>query len=458
MNFSPWGCALALLLTFPSSQAETPGPEMRYSAEQLQQDFRFLQGAIAKTHPGVAFSTDLTRLHSAYEEVEARLQQPLDRDQAWRVLARLNPVFADAHLVVSQPAMLENSAAFLKEGGALFPYEVHVDGAGDVFIRSDLGGPVTALNGARIETINGVPARRVVSELLALTHGDAPAFRANLLSLRWWFLYWKNYGAPRQFDLVVERKDGSMDRFRKPASTLAPAMVKDRADFDQAFKFELLPNKAALLTINSFLWPDKERFYAFAGDVFARLHDAGTATLLIDVRANPGGDDDMWKRGILRYIADKPYRHGSTYVKKVIEGRQGPTEQVGDVVEGAISTWEQPELNNPLHFSGKTYVLVGSITYSSAILFSNTMQDFGFAKLVGAGGYARTRQSGGTQTYVLPHTGLNITAPRFILDRPSGIRQPPLVRPDIILPDSPFDRRALIDAFLAGIAKDSQRH
>jgi hypothetical protein len=35
-----------------------------------------------------------------------------------------------------------------------------------------------------------------------------------------------------------------------------------------------------------------------------------------------------------------------------------------------------------------------------------------------------------------------------LLDRPSGIRNPVLVRPDIVLPDSPFNPRALIDALL----------
>ena len=48
------------------------------------------------------------------------------------------------------------------------------------------------------------------------------------------------------------------------------------------------------------------------------------------------------------------------------------------------------------------------------------MHDFGFASLLGAGGAARRSQSGGIRDVALPHTGLTLTLPRFILDRPSG--------------------------------------
>jgi hypothetical protein len=44
---------------------------------------------------------------------------------------------------------------------------------------------------------------------------------------------------------------------------------------------------------------------------------------------------------------------------------------------------------------------------------------------------------------------IEIVVPRFILDRPAGAREPVLVRPDIVLPDSPFDRYALIRALKA---------
>jgi hypothetical protein len=445
---------LCLLAGGPAATAQTAQPEPAqpdavYAPAALQQDFRFLRDEIDRIHPEPGLFASRETLRKAYARVEEQLQQPLSRDQAWRALSTLNPLFADGHMFVVQPDWDAQTRKHLAAGGALFPYEVQVSANGEILIRTELGGAGSALAGMRIEQINGVPAHRVAQDLLALMAGETPALRANLLSRRMWFYYWKTFGAPRQFDLVVARPEGPA-HLRVAASSKTPDSLPATgpAGFDKTYQFELLPGKAALLTINQFLWPDKQAFYAFTRDAFTKIHDAKVTTLIIDVRENTGGDDDMWKTGVLSYLADKPFRNASSYVKKVIAGRASGTEKVGDVVHGFGDTWVEPDLANPLHFSGKTYVLVGRITYSSAVLFSNVVQDFGFGQLVGAGGYARARQTGGVMNIVLPNTRLMVTIPRFVVDRPSGEREPALVHPDIVLPDSPFDRRVTVNALL----------
>lgn len=451
MSIRTCAAALLLCLLLPVSHAQP-----RYSAEQLQQDLQFMQQAIERTHPDPGHSVDAAQLRQAYRAMAAQLRQPMTRDEAWRTLATLNPLFADAHLVLRQPDWLAQTSAHLKAGGTLFPYEVQVDEAGDVYIRSGLGAEGGALAGARIERIDGRPARDVAAELLARAHGDTPAFRANLVSQRWWFLYWKMYGEQAGYELLLDRPEGRSG-MRAAASGKTPALLADAGRFERQFRFELLADKTALMTVNTFYWPDKQAWLDFTQAAFAAMRAAGSTTLLIDVRANGGGNDDMWIDGILRYVADRPYRWASSYRKKVIAGRVSATEKLGDVVSGEIAKWLQPEPGHPLHFSGRTYVLTGRATYSSAILFSNVMQDFGFGQLVGQGGYARARQSGGTQGMALPHTGLVIGAPRLVFERPSAAALPALLRPDIVLPDPPNDGRALVDALLARLAQDAKK-
>lgn len=437
------------LLTGAPALAQTAPLDTVYSPEALQQDFRFLREEIDRIHPDPGLFTSRETLRKAYDKIGAQFRQPMTRDQAWRALATLNPLFADAHMFVVQPDWKELARAHLAAGGTLFPFEVQVSESGEMAIRAELDGSSSPLAGMRIEQINGVPASHVAQELLALTAGDTPALRANVLSRRTWFEYWRTYGAPRQFDLVVA-KPGGPTHIRVAGSSKTPAVLDTDgpSSFSKTFRLELLPGNAALLTINHFLWPDKQAFKDFARDAFIRIRDAKVKTLIIDVRENPGGDDDMWKDGVLAYIADKPFRNGSSYVKKVIAGRASGSEKVGDVVHGFVDSWVEPDPGNPLHFPGKTYVLVGRMTYSSAVLFSNVVQDFGFAQLVGAGGYAHTRQTGGVQNIELPNTHLRITIPRFVVDRPSGEREPALIHPDILLPDSPLDRMVTVNALL----------
>ncbi len=448
-----WKSAVAILCLLGAMQSALAQTEAVYAPAALQQDLRFLREEIDRIHPEPGLFVSRETLRKAYARLEEQLQQPMNRDQAWRAFSTLNPVFADGHMFVVQPDWDAQTRQHLAAGGLLFPYEVQVDAAGGMLIRSGLDGSAGALAGTRIETINGVPASQVAKELLALMAGDTPALRANLLSRRLWFYYWKTYGAPRQFDLVVAGPDGPR-QLKVAASNAIPASLPASGNegFDKTYRFALLPGGAALLTVNQFAWPNQQAFYAFTRDAFTKIRDAQVKTLIIDVRENTGGDDDMWKKGILPYIADKPFRNASSYVKKVIAGRQSGAEKVGDVVHGFGDTWIEPEPANPLRFSGKTYVLVGRITYSSAVLFSNVAQDFGFARLVGAGGYARTRQTGGVVSIVLPNTRLGVTIPRFVVDRPSGEREPALVHPDIVLPDSPFDRMVTVNALLDRIS------
>ena len=439
------------LINVPSAHNE---PE--FSAQDLQADLRFMREEIDRIHPDPGLFTSRETLRKAYDQVDAQLQKPMTRDQAWLVLAKLNPLFADAHMLVAPRKWTAHTRTHLEAGGVLFPYEVQVGIDGDMIIRAELDGSTSPLTGTRIEQINGVPAARVAQELLSLMGGETPGLRANLLSRRMWFYYWRVFGAPRQFDLVVANPDGPKHIRMAGSSKIPPSLDMEGASgFKKTFQFELLPGKAALLTINQFQWPDQQAFNAFTKDAFTRIRDAKVTTLMIDVRENTGGNDDMWKAGLLPYIADKSFRNGSSYVKKVIEGRARGAEKIGDIVHGFGDTWVEPDLRNPLHFSGKTYVLVGRITYSSAVLFSNVVQDFGFAQLVGAGGYARARQTGGVRNITLPNTGLELTIPFFVLDRPSGIREPALVHPDIVLPDSPFDRMVTVKALLEQVRNAS---
>lgn len=422
------------------AQADTA----RFTPAQLQQDLQFLRQAIETTHPEPGLRSGQAAYEQAFAAAQARLQQPLSRDEAWRALAAMNPAFNDAHLAVLFPDWRAEARAHLAAGGRLFPFEVKIDRQGRLLIAAALGGGASPLAGQLLDSINGVPAARVLAELGALVHGDTPAFRNKVLERRLWLYYWKAYGAAGQFTLGIGGKALSV-----PAASATPEVMAGDMSFEQTFQFRMLPGGVGLLTVNAFSWPDKKQFYTFTERAFAALREAGAQTLVIDVRENTGGDDDMWKTGILRYIADKPYRNGSSYVKKVIEGRAGPGEKVGDVVLGQVDSWVQPEPAHPLHFNGKVFVLVGDMTYSSAILFSNTVQDHDFGKLVGAGGYAYVRQTGGIQKqHLLPNTGLEVVVPRFVLDRPSGKREPALVQPDIVLADDPFDRQALLNALL----------
>lgn len=424
--------------------ATTDGPQ--FSPQQLQEDLAVIDAAIRSSHPDFIHSADVAEVEKLLLAIGQRLEQPMSRDEAWRELAMLNPALADGHFFVAFSDWRADSEAHLNTGGAFFPFEIQVTAEAEVFIKSQLGGGHTPHADSRIVSIDGMDAAEIVRELLARVHGDTYALRAELLSRRWWWYYWRMYGPKTDFDIVFNQRADSANRV--PASSAMPAVLADEASFERQFNLKLLPCKSALLTVSSFYWPDKERFFEFARSAFIRLRDEKVETLLIDIRANGGGDDDMWMRGLLPYIANKPYRWASGYRKRIIDEYRDEGETSGDVVAGTIDRWIPAEPDNPARYSGKTIVLTGPSTYSSAIVFANVMQYFDFGTIAATGQLARADQTGGVQKLSLPNTGLAFWWPRFILNRPSAASEPEFLEPDVSIDVDPLRPDAAIEALL----------
>ncbi len=401
-----------------------------------------LAGAPADMDDAAFVRQTLERIHPAPSPALAALEAlpalpaaaPDAQAGAWRHWAVLNPRFADAHTFISLPDWRGDTQRHLAQGGKLFPFEVRVEADGRVVVRASLGGAPSPHAGAEILSIDGRPARELAAGMLRLTHGDSDRFRRHLLSQRWWLYLWKTNGTPAGYRIKL--RGTTLDI---AGSSATPQVLADEASFDKLYNLTPHPGAAAVMKVGSFDSSHLERFKAFTHNAFQRLRASGANTLVIDISANGGGDDVMWLEALMPYLANKPYRTGSTYLKKDAAS--------GALSRGEIATWHQPHMGNPLRFQGKTYVVIGPATYSSAVLFANVMQDFGFATLAGTGGAVRSSQTGGVRKFTLPQSGLALFVPRFVLDRPAGARpQHPWLEPDIQLPAD-----GAINALLRGL-------
>jgi len=427
-----------------------------FAASELRADLAELKRALHDMPPDLYRTADPVQLERAFRRIETELgnSPPLDRDAAWRLFATLNPVLADGHLLVGFVDWRGDTRAHLAASGALFPFEVQVSPQCEIRVRATLGGRISPLENLRLRTINKLSAQRVCEQMLARAHGDTINFRADLLSRRFWFYYWKLFGAPPAFDLDLV---GLKDTQSFPASTELPQVLADEASFERQFWLETLTEDTVALKLGTFAWPDKQQLLDFTRASFEKMHDIGTKNLVIDLRDNGGGDDVMWLEGVMPYIATKSYRTGSTYRKRVVVADPEKGEVVGSVVDGKIETWYPAQPGNPLRFKGRVYVVVGPGTYSSAVIFSNVVQEFGFGIVAGVGESVRADLSGGVRRTTLTHSGLIVAAPRFQLNRPSGAREPVLFHPDLYF-DGAQPLRTLVNEDVIGEAVTTSRH
>jgi hypothetical protein len=430
----PRAALVAVAGLIASTNAFADGP--RFTGIQLREDLAQLERALHEMPPDLAGSADLPTLGGAIRALDGRLATvpSLDRDEVWRLFATLNPLLADGHTFIGFVDWRGDVRAHLAAGGRLFPYEMQVTAECSLRVRAELGGRIGEFTDATIRAVNGLPAHELCEQMLARAHGDTRVFRADLVSRRFWFYYWKMFGAPSAFDIEIAGRDAVL---HIPGSSQLPRLLADEKDFERQFRLQFIAGEdAAILTLGSFAWPDKQQFLDFTHDAFSRIHAAHARTLIIDLRDNGGGDDVMWIEGVMPYIATKRYRTASRYRKRVVVADPAKHETVGDVVDGEIDTWFPPQPNNPLRFRGKLYVAVGAGTFSSAVSFSTVIQDFDFGTLAGVRGSVRTEQSGGARRTTLTHCGLIVVTPRFVLTRPSGAREPRLLSPDIDFDES----------------------
>lgn len=419
------------------------------TAQQAQQDVEQWIDFIEKTHPDLSYTVkDVEQFYKKVDGLKKQFEKPILVKDFWLEMMTLNSELSDGHLSLTPPKLAELAREHIANGGALFPFRVVFDGD-DLVIKSKLNKQHSSMQGYKIHKINGVAIAEILAPLFQRTHGDSLIQQRAILQTRFSEYYWLYYGNQTKFVIDVEN-DHVINNVTLDLTAQSPSdVISLDKSFEKTFNFEV-KNNAGVLTAKSFrYYKDKEKFNQFFKSVFQKIKSQKLDHLVIDIRGN-GGGDDTWKQGILPYIADKPWRTGSKYKLKVLEGQADKDNKVGDVVEGEVTKFTQVDNDNALKFRGKVSVLVDGFTYSSSILFINVMQDFGFGHIVGDVIGGKRGQTGGTKKLVLPNSKLKTYSPRFLLERPNGGNNLDTVTIDKKIKYDPTQPDELLNKLLAG--------
>lgn len=415
--------------------------------EEAKSDITEWLTFVEKTHPDLAYTTkDIALFHKKINQFKNSINEPISVRDFWLGMMQFNSIISDGHVSLTPYNKEELIKDYLHNGGTLFPFEVIFDND-QLIIKAQLNGEPSKLAGNTIKKINGIPVSFILEPLLERTHGDSDNQRKAVLATRFSIYYWLVFGEQKEFTFDIKKKGGH--EIHDLTIEASDNISYGDKSFEANFQFTLLNKATGLLTVNTFLWLDDEkRVLDFFKSVFTKIKKQNLTHLMIDIRKNSGGDDHFWKKGILPYIADKAWRTGSNYKLKVIAGRVGKGKKVGDIVDSEISTIQEAELDNPLKFKGDVSILVGPYTYSSSILFMNTIQDYEFGKLVGDKTGGKSGQTGGIQIKTLTNSNLLTVVPRFWLTRPKGGHNLELVTLDTVINYDPMQPTQLIDKLL----------
>ncbi|WP_081220985.1 S41 family peptidase [Pseudoalteromonas luteoviolacea] len=397
------------------------------SARQASEDFDQWFNWLHQTHPDLSHSVqDVDKFYDTVTQIKTELDTPMTVMAFWQKIAPLNSMLADGHLKVGHGSSSQ-WREWITQGVTLLPFEVDIKEDG-LYIARDLGEQSSKYKGAKIQSINGINAEALLKQLLVNTHGDTLAFRKNVLQSQFNRLYYMTFGPQASFKIAFQQNN-KIEHVTLNAKAAIPTALAN-SSFSDEFNVSY-HEKTAVLQVNTFAWDDFKQFLNYMDSVFTEIKEKQINHLIIDISRNGGGNDDMWMAGIMRYIAHKPYRHFSTYRSKVLLKYRDPGQLVGAIEQGENTRFIEPETHLANFYRGKTSLLIGTGTYSSSIVFANTVQDHQFAQLIGNSTGGRSTQSGGIQFKHLTHSQLQMISPRFILTRPSGNQQMTPVQPDL---------------------------
>ena len=293
--FCGWGYSL----TLAQVQPKTLPPN------QLRDDLRILRQTFERAHAGLYRYTPKEQMDAAFDRVEARLNKPMTELEFFRTLAPLIDLIHDLHTTLRpSPAILK----YIGKTAKVFPLDIrYVEGR--AFVEKNLSPNKTIPLGAEILSINGVPMAEITKKVLTVKSADGlnriPKYE--VANVNFWINYFEMVDDSEVFK--IKARDPRTGKTEQYSTQGISAQVIQAGQFKvqthDAFTLDFIKDgRVALMSIPNF--GDLALSDQFA-DAFRKIKEKGIQTLIIDIRDNGGGWDEL-NTELLSYLVPHPFR------------------------------------------------------------------------------------------------------------------------------------------------------
>ncbi|MCB9274166.1 MAG: hypothetical protein H6564_09010 [Lewinellaceae bacterium] len=445
----------------------------KITARQLLDDLEIAQKAFLELHPGLYRYNTAEQVEALFEVCRQKCSAGLSYSEAYLAFSELLASFRCGHTYANffnQPAFIQQ-ALFLQADKLPFTFRI-IDGR--MLVGHNASEDQRICKGCEVLAVNGIPMHDILDRLAQLVPADGDNLAKRMARLELhdfeafaafdvffpllyppsggkYMLSMRKLDTGEQFDCELEamssaeRDAKNRDRFQL-----------NEPSYDSEWAFSILDEKTGYLRLGHFeTWKMTMDWKAFLKRAFQALESKKAGHLIIDIRGNEGGADEVILE-LTRYLARKPVsappmRSLTRYAVLPLELRpylsswddsfKDMSREVTKAEGGYYAFRPGKTVRLPgskKAYPGKVYLLVGAANSSATFNMAKIWKENKLATLIGqTTGGSRQGINGGRIAFLhLPNTGIELDLPligSFPLEpQPAGGIEPDIyVQPNI---------------------------
>ena len=480
------GLGLAVATATAGAAGAVDPPQPGLGAEQAARDARILERALRELHPALTKYQDQASIDAAFARFQARAQAARSAGAMYLAASELAAAVRCGHTWTNVLNQAGASKATLLDARDKLPLLLDlVERRWLVLASTD----PAVQPGDEVLAVDGIPAAAMVERLLPYLRADGSSDGKRLRQLSHgrgdysqMDILWPLLSPPQPagYRLRLRGADGA----EREATVAATGLAEREATLaaaghrppDPAWRFSIEGDTGLLVLPTFSFWNSQFDWSAFLDNAFDQLRVRAVPNLVIDIRANEGGDGAIGNR-LLAHLLRAPLDYTA-------EQSISAYERVPYVLARYLDTWDfdffdrtglvEPITDGPAAgkyrllrtrevrriepvaqpYAGRTFLLVGAENSSATFSLARLAQRAGAATLVGqrTGGNLRGLNGGELAWVTLPNSGVAVDIPLLAA---SWTAQTPdaSVEPDVAVPESLEARRAGRDPELEAVRR-----
>jgi Peptidase family S41 len=434
---------ISITFLFSCSVSKNYDPNTKYSREQIQQDYTLLRNILEKKHPALYWYTPKDSMDYFFDEGYKVITDSMTELQfAWKILA---PLTATIHCGHTSFSMSKSWNSFIKDRRIpSFPLFMKI-WKDTMAVTVNLNKNDSLIKkGTIITSINGLRSGDLINRMFNYMVEDGYSDNVNYIRLSASFPYFHRniFGLYKTYrvsyiDSSGEEKNATLPYYNPVPDSSGhkhkPVVHEKKFTHSERLKnIRSLRSDSgmAVMTVNSFSKGHLKHFFKHSFNTLRKQH---SANLVIDIRANGGGDINNYV-SLTKYLRKSPFRVADSafaigknfrpYTKYISSGFFNNTGLFFVTHKGKdgmyhFRYWERhtfrPRRRN--HYNGNVYVLTNGLTFSASSLFCNSVKGQDNIKLVGeeTGGGWYGNSGIIIPDIILPNTKLRVRLPFFRL-------------------------------------------